>query len=221
MDMTMAMAKTTLHLHLRHTILMLMVQKISTILRWTRQRVASWLELEPESIFKVLLRVQLGMEPYADFLFLLVVTTLCAGIVQGVEAQSVLIITNAFLRMLEYATDAKGIVAATARQMGHNSVVKCIGMVIVFGIGRRRETTSTFIKLGWDSHRADERALQAHSYRLSYIKTKRHYWTTIHTTTHILPFMFSSSIVVGVGVGVRLTSLSLSHSHRSRRGVIL
>lgn len=84
------------------------------------------------------------------FPFLLVVTTLCAGIVQGVEAQSVLIITNAFLRMLEYATDAKGIVAATARQMGHNSVVKCIGMVIVFGIGRRRETTSTstFIKLG-------------------------------------------------------------------------
>ena len=137
-----------LHLHLRHTILMLMVQKISTILRWTRQRVASWLELEPESIFKVLLRVQLGMEPYADFLFLLVVTTLCAGIVQGVEAQSVLIITNAFLRMLESTTDAKGIVAATARQMGHNSVVKCIGMGIVFGIGRRRETTSTFIKLG-------------------------------------------------------------------------
>lgn len=144
----MAMAKTTLHLRL--TILM-MVQKISTILTWThqRQRVASWLELEPESIFKVPLMVQLGMEPYVDFLSLLVVATLCAGIVQGVEALSVLIITNAFLRMFESATEAKEIVAATARQIGHNSVVKCIGMGIVFGI-RRRETniTSTFIKLG-------------------------------------------------------------------------
>ena len=141
MTMTMAMAKTILHLHLRHTILMIMmVQKIST---------TSWLELEPESIFKVLLMVQLGMEPYADFLFLLVVTTPCAGIVLGVEAQSVLIITNAFLRMLESTTDAKETVAATAHQMGRNSVVKCIGMGIVFGI-RRRETniTSTFIKLG-------------------------------------------------------------------------
>lgn len=203
MDMTMAMAKTILHLHLRHTILMMMVQKISTILIWTRQRVASWLELEPESIFKVLLMVQLGMEPYADFLFLLVVTTPCAGIVLGVEAQSVLIITNAFLRMLESTTDAKEIVAATAHQMGRNSVVKCIGMGIVLGIGRRRrETTlSTFIKLGWDSHGADERALQAHSYRLSYKKTKKHYWTTIVLQLiYILPFMFSSSSVVGVGV---------------------
>ena len=117
--------KTTLPLHRHHTFVMIQSLDLrKTSLTMKRRRILCWrvalticwpkLDLKLECIFKHHLD-QVHTENNAAFHFLLLVAvTLNACHVQEAEAQSVLIITNAFLQESEWNLDGELNDAATA-----------------------------------------------------------------------------------------------------------